>query len=48
MAPIDYDPVVLRKPFRFPLAVDTLSSEGLQEMAAGPSWLSPAFAFVPE
>ena len=28
-------------------SMDTLSSQGPQEVAAGPSWLSPAFAFVP-
>jgi hypothetical protein len=27
MAPIDYNPVVLRKPFRLHLAVDALSSK---------------------
>jgi hypothetical protein len=47
IAPFEYDPVVLRKPFRLPLAVDALPSERLQEAAVGPSWLSPAFAFVP-
>ena len=47
IAPIDYDPVVLRKPFRLHLAVDALPSEATVEMAPGPPWLYPAFAFVP-
>jgi hypothetical protein len=47
MAPIDYDPVVLRKPFRSHLAVGTLPSGVLRKEAPGPPWLSPAFAVVP-
>src|SRR5713101_4435963 len=45
--PIDYGPVLLRRPFGFHLAVDTLPSEVQQAMASGRSWLYPAFAFVP-
>jgi hypothetical protein len=47
VAPIDYSPVLLLMPFGFHLAMDTLPSGGLQEMASGPPWLYPAFAFVP-
>jgi hypothetical protein len=47
MAPFDYDPVVLRQPFRPHLTVGALPSEALLVVAAGPPWLSPAFAFVP-
>jgi hypothetical protein len=46
VAPIDYGPVFLRMPFGSHLTVDTLPSE-LREVAAGPPWLFPAFAFVP-
>src|SRR5262249_7126340 len=46
-APIDYDPVVLRKPFRLHLAVNALPSKAAVEVAPGPPWLSPAFACVP-
>jgi len=46
VALIDYGPVLLRKPFGFHLTVDTLPS-GFREVAAGPPWLYPAFAFVP-
>jgi hypothetical protein len=46
VAPIDYGPVLLRMPFGSHLTVDTLPS-GLREVAAGPPWLYPAFAFVP-
>src|SRR5207302_6526031 len=45
--PIDYGPVLLRRPFRFHLTVDTLPSEVQQAVALGRSWLYPAFAFVP-
>jgi hypothetical protein len=45
--PLDYDPVVLRKPFRPHLAVDALPSGVPLEVAAGSPWLCPAFAFVP-
>jgi len=45
--PIDYGPVLLLMPFRFHLTVDTLPSEELLAVAPGPSWLYPAFAFVP-
>jgi hypothetical protein len=45
--PVDYGPVLLLMPFRFHLAVDTLPSEVLPAAASGPSWLYPAFAFVP-
>jgi len=47
MDPVDYDPVVLLKPFRPHLAVSALPSGGLLEAAPGPLWLYPAFAFVP-
>ncbi len=47
VAPIDYGPVLLRKPFGSHLAVDTLPSEISQELAPGRSWLSPGFPFVP-
>jgi hypothetical protein len=45
--PIDYGPVLLRRPFGFPLTVDTLPSGVQQAAASGRSWLYPAFAFVP-
>ncbi len=45
--PIDYGPVLLRRPFGFHLAMDTLPSEVQQVVASGRSWLCPAFAFVP-
>jgi hypothetical protein len=45
--PIDYGPVLLRRPFGFHLAMDTLPSEVQQAVASGRSWLYPAFAFVP-
>src|SRR6266567_3312028 len=48
--PIDYGPVLLRKPFGFHLAVDTLPSEVQQAMASGRSWciqLSPSCPFGP-
>jgi hypothetical protein len=45
--PIDYGPVLLRRPFGFHLAVDPLPSEVQQAVASGQSWLYPAFAFVP-
>ena len=47
VAPIDYGPVLLRRPFGFHLAMDTLPSEVQQAVASGRSWLYPAFAFVP-
>jgi hypothetical protein len=47
VAPIDYGPVLLRKPFGFHLTVDTLPSGVRGEVASGPPWLCPAFAFVP-
>jgi len=47
MVPIDYGPVLLLMPFGFHLAMDTLPSEVQQAVALGPSWLYPAFAFVP-
>ena len=46
VAPIDYGPVLLLMPFGSRLAAGTLPS-GLREVAAGPPWLCPAFAFVP-
>jgi len=46
VAPIDYGLVLLRIPFGFHLAVNTLSFEASRELAAGPPWLFPAFAFV--
>ena len=42
-----YGPVLLRRPFGFHLAMDTLPSEVQQAVASGRSWLCPAFAFVP-
>jgi len=45
--PIDYGPVLLRRPFGSHLTVDTLPSEVQQAVALGRSWLYPAFAFVP-
>ncbi len=45
--PIDYGPVLLRRPFGFHLAMDTLPSGVPQVVALGRSWLCPAFAFVP-
>ena len=47
VAPTDYGPVLLRMPFGFHLAMDTLPSGTSRAMAPGPPWLSPAFAFVP-
>jgi len=47
MVPVDYDPVVLLKPFRPRLAVGALPSGVLLEAASGSLWLCPAFAFVP-
>src|ERR1700733_10522666 len=46
--PIDYSPILLRIPFGFHLAADTLSSEARRSVAPGPSCLFPAFAFVPQ
>ena len=49
--PIDYGPVLLLMPFGFHLVMvhlmDTLPSGVPQVVASGPSWLYPAFAFVP-
>ena len=45
--PIDYGPVLLLMPFGSHLTVDTLPSGVPQAAASGPSWLCPAFAFVP-
>src|ERR1700727_2462557 len=45
--PIDYSPILLRIPFGFHLAADTLSSEARRSVAQGPPCLFPAFAFVP-
>ena len=47
VAPIDYGPVLLRKPFGFRLTADTLPSGVLPAAAPGQPWLYPAFAFVP-
>jgi hypothetical protein len=47
VAPLDYGPVLLRRPFGFRLTADTLPSEVLQAVALAPPWLYPAFAFVP-
>ncbi len=47
IVPIDYGPVLLRRPFGFHLAMDTLPSGVQQAVASGRSWLYPAFAFVP-
>lgn len=46
VAPIDYGPVLLRKPFGSHLAVGTLPS-GFVLVAPGQPWLCPAFAIVP-
>src|ERR1700730_18539739 len=46
--PIDYSPILIRIPFGFHLAADTLSSEARRSVAPGPSCLLPAFAFVPQ
>jgi hypothetical protein len=46
VAPLDYGPVLLLMPFGSRLATGTLPS-GLREVAPGPPWLYPAFAFVP-
>jgi hypothetical protein len=43
VAPIDYDPVILRIPFGFHLAADTLSSG----VAAGRRGITPAFGYQP-
>jgi len=48
VAPIDYGPVLLLKPFGFHLAMDTLPSGELRGLASGSPWLYPAFAFVPD
>src|ERR1017187_5373037 len=45
VAPIDYGPVLLLKPFGFHLAMDTLPSRELQMMAPGPPWLVSGFRF---
>ena len=45
--PIDYGPVLLRRPFRFHLTVDTLPSEVMPAVALASPWLYPTFAFVP-
>ena len=45
--PIDYGPVLLRRPFGFHLTMDTLPSGVPQAVASGRPWLCPAFAFVP-
>jgi hypothetical protein len=47
VTPIDYGPVLLRRPFGFHLTMDTLPSENCRAAASGPPWLFPAFAFVP-
>src|SRR5271166_5481656 len=46
--PIDYSPILLRIPFGFRIAPDTLSSEARRAAASGRSCLYPAFAFVPQ
>jgi len=47
VAPIDYDPVLLRKPFGFHLAMDTLPSGELQRKLilplSGQRGITPAF-----
>ena len=45
--PIDYGPVLLRRPFRFHLTVDTLPSEVMPAVALASPWPYPTFAFVP-
>jgi hypothetical protein len=47
VAPLDYGPVLLRKPFGFRLTADTLPSGSYRVVAPGSPWLSPTFAFVP-
>ena len=47
VAPLDYGPVLLLKPFGFRLTTDTLPSGNYREVASGPPWLSPTFVFVP-
>ena len=47
VAPFDYSPVLLFKPFGFHLTMDTLPSGDTQLVASGLPWLCPAFAFVP-
>jgi len=47
IVPIAYGPVILRMPFGFHLAMDTLPSEVQQAVVSGRSWPYPAFAFVP-
>ncbi|MFL6351742.1 MAG: hypothetical protein ACJ74Z_07815 [Bryobacteraceae bacterium] len=47
VAPLDYGPVLLRRPFGFRLTADTLPSGTCRVVASGPPWLYPAFACVP-
>jgi hypothetical protein len=42
VSPLDYSPILLRIPFGFHLAADTLSSEARRSAASGPSCLCPA------
>jgi len=42
-----YGPVLLRRPFGFHLAMDTLPSELQQAVASGRSWLCPASPSCP-
>ena len=43
--PIDYGPVLLRRPFGFHLTMDTLPSGDPQEMASGSPWPVSGFRF---
>jgi hypothetical protein len=43
--PIDYGPVLLRRPFGSHLAMDSLPSGVQPAVASGRSWLCPASAF---
>jgi hypothetical protein len=45
VAPIDYGPVLLLKPFGFHLTMDTLPSGELQVVASGPPWRVSGFRF---
>jgi hypothetical protein len=47
VAPIDYGPVLLRIPFGFRLATDTLPSGNFERRLQVRLGLFPAFAFVP-
>ena len=48
IAPVDYDPVVLLKPFGPHLAMGALPSRESSMVAPGQPICIPAFAFVPQ